>query len=317
MVMRAAAALLIAIALAGCGYVGSPQPPTLGIPESPTGLAARQVGAQLLGEFQFSALTTDKVPLTQLDAALRIGGREIAIPIMPGEPAHFAIPSTEWAGQGVTIAVHLRGPKGRWSDWSNEITLAVEPPVATPQSASATLVKEGLTITWIPPTAAVIARREENGGDFVELARPEAPPFTDPAVELGKSYEYRIQSISGTALSEARLVAAAKFEDKFAPAVPKGLEAVAGFASFWGGLSGVSVGYYSGSGISFSSSGDGAVLFDATGTETTARATFGAATTGSSFYFDLAPNNVGIVSTVGTIGTHWCSTDSQECWHGE
>jgi hypothetical protein len=63
------------------------------------------------------------------------------------------------------------------------------------------------------------------------------------------------------------------------------------------------VGYYSGSGISFSSGGDGVVLYNASGTETTARATFGAATTGSSFYFDLAPNNVGIVSTVGTIGT--------------
>lgn len=78
---------------------------------------------------------------------------------------------------------------------------------------------------------------------------------------------------------------------------------VAGFAFFWGGLSGVSVGYYSGSGVGFSSAGDGVVLFNATGTETTARATFGAATTGSSFYFDLAPNNVGIVSTVGAIGT--------------
>ena len=78
---------------------------------------------------------------------------------------------------------------------------------------------------------------------------------------------------------------------------------VAGFTSFWGGLSGVSVGYYSGPGVGFSSSGDGVVLYNASGTETTARATFGAATTGSSFYFDLAPNNVGIVSTVGTIGT--------------
>ena len=78
---------------------------------------------------------------------------------------------------------------------------------------------------------------------------------------------------------------------------------VAGFTSFWGGLSGVSVGYYSGSGVGFSSGGDGVVLFNATGTETTDRANFGAATGGSSFYFDLAPNNVGIVSTVGTIGT--------------
>jgi hypothetical protein len=77
---------------------------------------------------------------------------------------------------------------------------------------------------------------------------------------------------------------------------------VNGFRSFWGGLSGVSIGYYSGSGVSFGSGGDSVVLFDASGTEVTARATFGAATTGSSFYFGLA-SNTGIVSTVGTIGT--------------
>ena len=78
----------------------------------------------------------------------------------------------------------------------------------------------------------------------------------------------------------------------------------AAFRTFWGGLSGVQVGFYNGSGagVSFSSGGDGAVVFNASGTEATARATFGAATTGSSFYFDLAPNT-GIVSTVGTIGT--------------
>jgi hypothetical protein len=78
---------------------------------------------------------------------------------------------------------------------------------------------------------------------------------------------------------------------------------VAGFRSFWGGLSGVNIGYYSGSGVSFSSNGDGVVLFNASQSEVTARASFGAATSGSSFYFDLAPNNTGIVSTVGTIGT--------------
>jgi len=77
---------------------------------------------------------------------------------------------------------------------------------------------------------------------------------------------------------------------------------VAGFQTFWGGLSGVQIGTYSGSGVSFSSGGDGVVLFTAAGAEATARATFGAATTGSSFYFDQS-SNVGIVSTVGTIGT--------------
>jgi hypothetical protein len=78
---------------------------------------------------------------------------------------------------------------------------------------------------------------------------------------------------------------------------------VATFQGFWGGLSGVQVGSYSGSGVSFSSSGDGVVLFNSAGTQMTAEATFGPATSGSSFYFDLAPNNAGIVSTVGTIGS--------------
>lgn len=78
---------------------------------------------------------------------------------------------------------------------------------------------------------------------------------------------------------------------------------VAGFRSFWGGLSGVQVGYYSGSGVSFGSSGDGVVVFNGSGSEVTQRATFGAATSGSSFYFESTGTAAGVVSTVGTIGT--------------
>ena len=61
---------------------------------------------------------------------------------------------------------------------------------------------------------------------------------------------------------------------------------VANFRTFWGGLAGVQVGYYSGSGVSF-----------------------GAATTGSSFFWGwdsmgaIDPNYSAVVSTVGTIGT--------------
>jgi hypothetical protein len=78
---------------------------------------------------------------------------------------------------------------------------------------------------------------------------------------------------------------------------------VSGFRSFWGGLSGVQVGYYTGSGVSFSSSGDGLVVYNGSGSEVTQRATFGSATTGSSFYFESTGTNPGVVSTVGTIGT--------------
>ena len=57
------------------------------------------------------------------------------------------------------------------------------------------------------------------------------------------------------------------------------------FRSFWGGLSGVQVGYYGGSGIGLSSAGDGLVVFDAAGSEATSRISFSPATTGISFLF--------------------------------
>jgi hypothetical protein len=82
---------------------------------------------------------------------------------------------------------------------------------------------------------------------------------------------------------------------------------IAGFRSHWGGLSGIQVGYYSGSGLGFSSGGDGACLFDSTNA-ILSQVSFGAATSGSSFFFgwnagSLDPAYNGVVSTVGTIGT--------------
>ncbi len=85
---------------------------------------------------------------------------------------------------------------------------------------------------------------------------------------------------------------------------------ISSFRTFWGG-SGTSaqIGYYAGSGIGFSSNGDGVVMFSGTGAETTPRVTFGAATTGSSFYYGYdaagdpttSPNTNAIVSTVGIL----------------
>ncbi len=77
------------------------------------------------------------------------------------------------------------------------------------------------------------------------------------------------------------------------------------FKTFWGAsLDAVSVGSYSGSGIGLSSSGDGLVLFQADGTEVT-RVSFGAATTGKSFYWSYSSDGsvvaTAVVSSLGTI----------------
>jgi hypothetical protein len=83
---------------------------------------------------------------------------------------------------------------------------------------------------------------------------------------------------------------------------------IASFRNFWGGLSGVQVGYYSGSGLGLSSSGDGAIIFTGTGSEVS-RVSFGVATTGRSFFYGwtvggtIDPAFNGVISAPGSIGS--------------
>ncbi len=88
------------------------------------------------------------------------------------------------------------------------------------------------------------------------------------------------------------------------------LTVIPDFQSFWGGSAATAtIGSYTGGGVSFSSGGDGIVLFNSGSAEATPRVTFGAATLGSTFYYQYAsngdpttsPNTNAIVSTVGTV----------------
>ena len=83
------------------------------------------------------------------------------------------------------------------------------------------------------------------------------------------------------------------------------------FRTFWGLAPSVQVGTYTGSAIGFSSSGDGVIVFDASGTEVW-RVSFGTATAGTSFYWGYTSSgsfdpmyvgaaNFGLLSTLGTI----------------
>jgi len=73
------------------------------------------------------------------------------------------------------------------------------------------------------------------------------------------------------------------------------------FRTLWGQLDLVQVGFYSGSGIGLSSSGDGLNIFDGTGVVVNA-ASFGAATQGVSFGFDPGTGIFGAPSVVGING---------------
>lgn len=88
------------------------------------------------------------------------------------------------------------------------------------------------------------------------------------------------------------------------------LTVIPDFRSFWGGSAATAtIGSYTGSGVGFSSGGDGIVLFNSGSAEATPRVSFGGATLGSSFYYQYSsvgdpttsPNTSALVSTVGTL----------------
>lgn len=79
---------------------------------------------------------------------------------------------------------------------------------------------------------------------------------------------------------------------------------IATFKTFWGLNDNVLIGTYTGSQISLGSGGDGVIIFDATGTEVN-RVSFGAATTGSTFYWvykaDFTVETNATISLEGTV----------------
>lgn len=77
--------------------------------------------------------------------------------------------------------------------------------------------------------------------------------------------------------------------------------AIPGFRTFWDLGEAPQIGYYSGSGVGFSSNGDGVVVFNASGAEVTPRTNFGAATSGKSFYWAYTPSGEAVATESGKV----------------
>ncbi|MEX1044932.1 MAG: lamin tail domain-containing protein [Chthoniobacterales bacterium] len=77
--------------------------------------------------------------------------------------------------------------------------------------------------------------------------------------------------------------------------------AIPDFRTFWGRGETPQIGYYSGSGVGFSSGGDGAVVYDAVGGEAAPRVNFGAATAGQTFYWAYTPSGEAVATESGKV----------------
>lgn len=242
--------------LAGCGYVGDIHPPALGVPMAVTDLNAMQRGDKLKLAFTRPQMTLDQIPITSPgEIDLRIGPppegdfktdvwANSATRVPTSEQEVFT-PIRAFAGKEVFAAVRTAGPKGRWSTWSNVVTLRIVEPLATPANLKAAADAGGIRLEWQHqgPQGALyrVFRKAEADERFTVIA-PKAPnPYLDATAEYDKPYRYQVQAAieadgkeAESELSETVDVTAA---DTFAPAVPADLNGIVGVGSVelaWG-----------------------------------------------------------------------------------
>jgi hypothetical protein len=224
MLMAASCGLL----LEGCGTVGEPMYPSLNIPIRVTDLRVSEHANSLVIDFTIPNQTTDGVTIkTVRGVELRAGDREVTVDRnLPGA-VHVETPVDGLAGQQVLVHVRVIGTKGKPSAWSNEVTIAVVAPLASPSQLKAEGVPDGVKITWSAP--------EENHFRIYRLeqkiAESDAPEYLDKTTEYGKTYQYSVQGVNGTAESAMSEAVSITTKDVFPPAVPAGLTASPGIDS--------------------------------------------------------------------------------------
>ncbi len=236
------------MALSGCGYVGDPLPPSLNIPTAITDLHAIERGERIIVDFTVPELTTDGVGLRRIGVDMRVGlassdwtegARKIDTGAEAPGPVHVEIPASEWAGREIVLGARVQSRKGRFSEWSNLVRLAVVQPLDTP-SLKAEGSAAGVKVTWVGSEGRSgmvwrVFRRGPGQQDAELLGSTEKPEYVDAAAQRGTAYQYTVQAIvkTGDAAAESELSKPAEisYVDRFPPAVPSGLAAIAGLNS--------------------------------------------------------------------------------------
>jgi hypothetical protein len=227
-------------------------PPALNIPQRVTDLSVIQRGPRIVAEFTLPVLTTEGLVITTLGPAeLRIGLAELPVQVNSwsahaqtrGETvidhgkALIEFPAAEWMGQTVVTGVRVLGVKSkRDAGWSNLVTLSVVPPLETPGDLRAEAVPTGVRLSWQSPGANFrVLRRTGPTEKPAPLGKAEHAEYLDNTTEYGKTYHYTVQSTQTgpdiRAESDFSNEAEITPEDRFPPAVPSALTAIASTGS--------------------------------------------------------------------------------------
>ena len=227
---RSAGTTLLALALAGCGVPGPPQPPSLNLPDRVEDLAAVRTGEEVKLTWTMPRRNTDKLPI-KTNVTAQVCRRENADPcasvarldLAPGSPASFqeSMPTALASGspRPLSYTVELQNRSGRSAGASNAaVILAGEapPPVA---GFAAEVRKSGIVLRWtaadraVDPHLAVRLHRKlltphEGPKQTGPLATPPEPidqnllvdsdagRALDASITFGNTYEYSAQRVA-------------------------------------------------------------------------------------------------------------------------
>ncbi len=237
------------LALAGCGYMGEPLPPSLNIPTAISDLSAVERGDMIVVDFTVPQLTTDGVGLGRLeDVELRLGtesakwlenSRKFETGAERPGAVHLEIPAKEWAGREIILGARVQSRRGRYSEWSNLVRLPVVQPLDAP-TLKAEGSAGGVRVAWAAPQGRSgmmwrVFRRGPGQQEAQLLGSTSVPEYMDSAAQRGTAYQYTVQAIvkSGDAVAESELSKPVEiaYIDRFPPAAPTGLAAIAGLNS--------------------------------------------------------------------------------------
>jgi len=210
--------------------VGDPLPPSLHIPVAVADLRAEQNTDRIEIRFTLPPLTTDNARVKRFQDVELVGGPEgsqgrIAVTASEPGPVDVAVPVSDWGGKPVMFRVRSQGVRGRWSEWSEPVTIAVAAPVAAPV-VRAESTAGGVKLTWESVAGAnyLIFRGAAGDATPVQIGSTAASEFLDREAQFDTAYSYRVQS-TGSPLSAPVEITP---KDTFPPAAPTGLSAIAG-----------------------------------------------------------------------------------------
>lgn len=217
------------------------------IPETVQDLGGFQRGDAVLLQFTVPQKTTEDLllkapPEIELRAgenprggfdmgAWLAGSERLPPPELREGTARLSVPARAWTGKEMVFGVRTRGPRGRWSEWSNLIVLRIVAPPAPPGGLRVEGAPEGVRVAWEGEGARWRVFRKSDG-EFEQAAEVEQREWLDRDARFGQTLKYAVEQVAETgavpAVSERTAPVRIRYEDTFPPAPPAGLRVVAG-----------------------------------------------------------------------------------------